>query len=121
MPHSFARPPYILTGLLKLFARAARSETKPRIPRTKGALACRCRVRPASIGVVSPREERRGSKGATQPIESELCRAIQRVRHDILRIQFAAALRPRSLTYMKLTWTKTDEAPALASYSLLPI
>src|ERR1700731_3846071 len=33
-------------------------------------------------------------------------------------------LRPRyshSLTYMKLTWTKTDEAPALASYALLPI
>ena len=26
-----------------------------------------------------------------------------------------------SLTYMKLTWTKTDEAPALASYALLPI
>ena len=26
-----------------------------------------------------------------------------------------------SLIYMKLTWTKTDEAPALASYSLLPI
>src|ERR1700693_71275 len=25
------------------------------------------------------------------------------------------------LTYMKLTWTKTDEAPALASYALLPI
>ena len=34
-------------------------------------------------------------------------------------------LRPPSLctplTYMKLTWTKTDEAPALASYALLPI
>ena len=32
--------------------------------------------------------------------------------------------RPRSLcthSYMKLTWTKTDEAPALASYALLPI
>ena len=27
----------------------------------------------------------------------------------------------RTLTYMKLTWTKTDEAPALASYALLPI
>ncbi len=26
-----------------------------------------------------------------------------------------------SLIYMKLTWTKTDEAPALASYSLLPV
>ncbi len=28
---------------------------------------------------------------------------------------------PHSLKNMKLTWTKTDEAPALASYSLLPI
>src|SRR5450755_1802202 len=38
-------------------------------------------------------------------------------------IQFEAA--PATafsvLTSMKLTWTKTDEAPALASYSLLPI
>jgi isocitrate dehydrogenase len=44
----------------------------------------------------------------------------------ILRIQFATALAtaslcPNSHMYMKLTWTKTDEAPALASYALLPI
>src|SRR3954466_8893175 len=35
-----------------------------------------------------------------------------------------ALQRLRSLyahTFMKLTWTKTDEAPALASYALLPI
>jgi len=31
------------------------------------------------------------------------------------------AFSPHSLTYMKLTWTKTDEAPALASYALLPL
>src|SRR5438034_9351549 len=34
---------------------------------------------------------------------------------------FATAFSLHSLTYMKLTWTKTDEAPALASYALLPI
>ena len=54
-----------------------------------------------------------------------LCRVIQRVSHVILRIQFetafATAFSLHSLTYMKLTWTKTDEAPALASYALLPI
>jgi isocitrate dehydrogenase len=54
-----------------------------------------------------------------------LCRVIQRVGHVILRIQFetafATAFSLHSLTYMKLTWTKTDEAPALASYALLPI
>jgi isocitrate dehydrogenase len=44
-------------------------------------------------------------------------------------LSYACSLRPllqtafslHSLTYMKLTWTKTDEAPALASHSLLPI
>ena len=41
--------------------------------------------------------------------------------HVILRIQFATAVSLRSLTHMKLTWTKTDEAPALASFALLPI
>ncbi len=50
---------------------------------------------------------------------------MQRVSHVILRIQFetafATAFSPHSLAYMKLTWTKTDEAPALASYALLPI
>jgi isocitrate dehydrogenase len=54
-----------------------------------------------------------------------LRRVIQRVGDVIIRIQFeaafATALSPHSLTYMKLTWTKTDEAPALASYALLPI
>ncbi len=35
-------------------------------------------------------------------------------------IQFETAF-SYSLTSMKLTWTKTDEAPALASYALLPI
>ncbi len=44
----------------------------------------------------------------------------------IIRIQFGTAFHDRavssnSLTFMKLTWTKTDEAPALASYALLPI
>src|ERR1700749_3146755 len=34
---------------------------------------------------------------------------------------FATASFLYSLTHMKLTWTKTDEAPALASYALLPI
>src|ERR1700727_8943 len=52
-------------------------------------------------------------------------RTIRRVSDVIIRIQFetafAAAFSPHSLTYMKLTWTKTDEAPALASYALLPI
>src|SRR5271169_4741610 len=38
-----------------------------------------------------------------------------------LRPLFATAFSPHSLAYMKLTWTKTDEAPALASYALLPI
>ncbi len=52
---------------------------------------------------------------------------IQRVSHVILRIQFetrfatAFSLHSFTLEYMKLTWTKTDEAPALASYALLPI
>jgi isocitrate dehydrogenase len=48
---------------------------------------------------------------------------IQRVSHVILRIQFetATAFSLRSLAHMKLTWTKTDEAPALASHALLPI
>src|ERR1700722_8076965 len=50
---------------------------------------------------------------------------MQRMSHVILRIQFetafATAFSLRSFTYMKLTWTKTDEAPALASYALLPI
>ncbi len=50
---------------------------------------------------------------------------IQWVRHVILRIQFettfATAFSLYSPAYMKLTWTKTDEAPALASYALLPI
>src|SRR5215831_13100497 len=48
---------------------------------------------------------------------------IQRIDHVILRIQFETAFQAfsRTQTYMKLTWTKTDEAPALASYSLLPI
>jgi isocitrate dehydrogenase len=50
---------------------------------------------------------------------------IPRVSHVILRIQFetafATAFSVYSLIYMKLTWTKTDEAPALASYALLPI
>src|ERR1035438_684232 len=54
-----------------------------------------------------------------------LRRVIQRFSDVIIRIQFetafATALSPHSLTYMKLTWTKTDEAPALASYALLPI
>ena len=54
-----------------------------------------------------------------------LRRVIQRVSDVIIRIQFetafAIALSPHSLIYMKLTWTKTDEAPALASYALLPI
>src|ERR1700692_2544595 len=54
-----------------------------------------------------------------------LRRVIQRVSDVIIRIQFETAfatpLTPHSLTYMKLTWTKTDEAPALASYALLPI
>src|SRR3974390_2404526 len=41
-------------------------------------------------------------------------------------LSYAFSSRPllRSLcshSYMKLTWTKTDEAPALASYALLPI
>jgi isocitrate dehydrogenase len=44
-------------------------------------------------------------------------------------LSYACSLRPplqiarslNSLPYMKLTWTKTDEAPFLASYSLLPI
>src|SRR5271168_5405981 len=35
----------------------------------------------------------------------------------LLRPRFS----PHSHLYMKLTWTKTDEAPALASYALLPI
>ncbi len=35
--------------------------------------------------------------------------------------QLQTAFSLHSLIYMKLTWTKTDEAPALASYSLLPI
>src|SRR5215471_15013622 len=38
-----------------------------------------------------------------------------------LRPGFTAAFSLHALTYMKLTWTKTDEAPALASYALLPI
>jgi isocitrate dehydrogenase len=49
---------------------------------------------------------------------------VPRVGHAILRIPFAivlAIVSPSSLTHMKLTWTKTDEAPALASYALLPI
>src|ERR1700692_4581881 len=54
-----------------------------------------------------------------------LRRVIQRVSDVIIRIQFETAfateLSSHSLTYMKLTWTKTDEAPALASYALLPI
>src|SRR3954468_6754579 len=49
----------------------------------------------------------------------------QWVSHVILPIQFAIAFATafslHSLTFMKLTWTKTDEAPALASYALLPI
>ncbi len=54
-----------------------------------------------------------------------LCRVIQRV-GDIIRIQFETAFAKRVLSalthiHMKLTWTKTDEAPALASYALLPI
>src|SRR6202034_1610959 len=47
-------------------------------------------------------------------------RVIQRVSDVIIRIQFATAF-AAALTHMKLTWTKTDEAPALASYALLPI
>src|SRR5215471_12122911 len=46
----------------------------------------------------------------------------------ILPIQFAVAFATavslqliHAHIYMKLTWTKTDEAPALASYALLPI
>jgi isocitrate dehydrogenase len=48
---------------------------------------------------------------------------IQRIDHVILRIQFETAFQAfsRTQSHMKLTWTKTDEAPALASYSLLPI
>src|SRR5271168_1511227 len=38
-----------------------------------------------------------------------------------LRPAIATAFSLHPLTYMKLTWTKTDEAPALASYALLPI
>lgn len=38
-----------------------------------------------------------------------------------LETALAIAFSLHSLTYMKLTWTKTDEAPALASYALLPI
>src|ERR1700688_754271 len=52
-------------------------------------------------------------------------RELQWSSHVILLIQFETALATafslRTLTYMKLTWTKTDEAPALASYALLPI
>src|SRR3954447_23498614 len=39
-------------------------------------------------------------------------------------LSYAFSLLPRSICThrnMKLTWTKTDEAPALASYALLPI
>src|SRR6266700_3159907 len=60
----------------------------------------------------------------SRPRESKLCRVRQRVSHVILRIQFEPLLRSLSLcthSPMKLTWTKTDEAPALASYALLPI
>ena len=75
--------------------------------------------------VVCSQPERQCGGGASQPTESMLCRVIQRVGHVILRIQFetafATAFSLHSLTYMKLTWTKTDEAPALASYALLPI
>ncbi len=45
---------------------------------------------------------------------------IQRISDVIIRIQFETAF-ATALSYMKLTWTKTDEAPALASYALLPI
>ena len=41
--------------------------------------------------------------------------------HGILLIQLEIASAISLPTFMKLTWTKTDEAPALASYSLLPI
>src|ERR1700722_17766449 len=50
-----------------------------------------------------------------------LCRVVQRGSHGILRFRFETAFSLHSLTYMKLTWTKTDEAPALASYALLPL
>ncbi len=56
--------------------------------------------------------------------ENQCFAAIQRIRRDILSIQFETgfatefSLQPY---LMKLTWTKTDEAPALASYALLPI
>ena len=50
---------------------------------------------------------------------------VQRVSGVIIRIQFETASSPAlsspALIYMKLTWTRTDEAPALASYALLPI
>src|SRR4051794_2724989 len=36
-------------------------------------------------------------------------------------LQTALATALSALIHMKLTWTKTDEAPALASYALLPI
>lgn len=43
----------------------------------------------------------------------------------MLNVSFATALATafslQKLRFMKLTWTKTDEAPALASYALLPI
>ena len=38
-----------------------------------------------------------------------------------LETAIATAFSLCTLTCMKLTWTKTDEAPALATYALLPI
>src|SRR5580704_10814150 len=62
--------------------------------------------------------------GASQPRESKLWRVIQRVRscyptHSVCDRDRFISLRP--FTHMKLTWTKTDDAPALSSYALLPI
>ncbi len=73
---------------------------------------------------ISLRHGESRTEEAARPIESKLCR-VRRRSHVILRIQLenavATVFSPSSILYMKLTWTKTDEAPALASYALLPI